>query len=247
MGFRSDFYAFLALGLKAQDRSASRRAMDEVLLAMDGLMRDRPERLQSWLSNLLPVIERIDTALVPEVFWRYVASRPPSVNPRRSASILRPIRSVTSPYTTAKWPLRSSSRVETGSSTPRTASCRHGSPSSKPGRRSTPAPRWLDSRKSPLVPTRVRVTPGSVSPARSASPTSSVCERCGQTERCQLRVPRRGVVARMMDWFTPSKIVTFLLVKVTLKPPPAPVPSSLIGVPAASSSLAVFPMKFWPI
>ena len=80
--FRSDFYAFLALGLKANDASASRRAMDEVLLAMDGLMKERPEQLQSGFRSLLPIVERIDPALVPEVFWRYVASRPPSANPR---------------------------------------------------------------------------------------------------------------------------------------------------------------------
>lgn len=81
-GYRSDFYAFLALGLKAQDAAASRRAMDEVLRSLDWLMRERPEQLQDRFSNLLPVIERIDPTLVPEVFWRYVASRPPSANPR---------------------------------------------------------------------------------------------------------------------------------------------------------------------
>jgi hypothetical protein len=80
--FGSDFYAFLALSLKANDASASRRAMDELLLAMDGLMKERPEQLQYQSRNLLPIIERIDPALVPEVFWRYVASRPPSANPR---------------------------------------------------------------------------------------------------------------------------------------------------------------------
>ena len=56
--------------------------MDEALLAMDGLMKERPEQLQDGSKNLLPIIERIDPALVPEVFWRYVASRPPSANPR---------------------------------------------------------------------------------------------------------------------------------------------------------------------
>ncbi len=80
--FRSDFYAFLALGLKANDAPASHRALDELLLAMDGLMKERPEQLQTGFRNLLPIIERIDPALVPEVFWRYVASRPPSANAR---------------------------------------------------------------------------------------------------------------------------------------------------------------------
>jgi hypothetical protein len=80
--YRSDFYAFLALGLKAQDESASRRAIEEVLHALDGLMKERPEQLQFRTSNLLPIIERVDPALVPEVFWRDLASRPSSANPR---------------------------------------------------------------------------------------------------------------------------------------------------------------------
>ncbi len=81
-GFRADFFAYMALGLKARDDSASRRAIDEVLQAMDGLLLERPEQLYSAQTSLLPVIERIDSALVPEVFWRYVASRPTFANPR---------------------------------------------------------------------------------------------------------------------------------------------------------------------
>jgi tetratricopeptide (TPR) repeat protein len=83
--FRAGCYTCLALGLKARDESASRQAMDEVLRAFDGLMQERPEQLNSRLGQveaLLPAIERIDPALVPEVFWRYVASRPPFANPR---------------------------------------------------------------------------------------------------------------------------------------------------------------------
>ena len=55
---------------------------------------------------------------------------------------------------------------------------------------------------------------------------------------CHLRAPRGGVVVVMTDWVTSSKIVALLLVRVMLKPPPKPVPSSLIGLPGASSSLA---------
>ncbi len=80
--FRADYYSYLALGLKSRDESASRRAFDEVLRAFDGLLQERPEQLHSSHWSLLPVIERIDPALVPEFFWRYVASRPPSGNPR---------------------------------------------------------------------------------------------------------------------------------------------------------------------
>jgi hypothetical protein len=83
--FRADCYAFLALALKSRDESASRRAIGEVLRAFDGLLQERPEQLNSrggQAGALLPVVERIDAALVPEVFWRYVASRPPFGNPR---------------------------------------------------------------------------------------------------------------------------------------------------------------------
>jgi len=83
--FGPEFYAFLALGLKPRDASASRRAFDEVLRALDGLLQERPEQLNSrggQVAALLPAVERLDPALVPEVFWRYVASRPPFANPR---------------------------------------------------------------------------------------------------------------------------------------------------------------------
>ncbi len=50
---------------------------------IDGLMQERPEQLQGFRAgSLLHVVERIDPALVPEVFWRYVAARPPFANPR---------------------------------------------------------------------------------------------------------------------------------------------------------------------
>jgi Carboxypeptidase regulatory-like domain len=81
-GLRADFYAFMALGLKASDEPASRGALEEVVRAVDELLRERPEQLQEPLSDLLPVVERIDPGVVPELFWRYVASRPGFVNPR---------------------------------------------------------------------------------------------------------------------------------------------------------------------
>ena len=69
-GLRDVFYAFMALGLKASDLPASRRAFEEVLQAVDGLLRERPEQLQRPAGDLLPVVERIDPSLVPELFWR---------------------------------------------------------------------------------------------------------------------------------------------------------------------------------
>ena len=84
-GLRDDFYAFMALGLKASDLPASRRAFEEVLQAVDGLLRERPEQLQRPAGDLLPVVERIDPSLVPELFWRYVASRPGFANPRTTS------------------------------------------------------------------------------------------------------------------------------------------------------------------
>ena len=45
-------------------------------------MQDQPERFQFLAGMLLPVVERIDPAMVPELFWRDVASRPPFGNPR---------------------------------------------------------------------------------------------------------------------------------------------------------------------
>ena len=39
-------------------------------------MQEKPEQHQAHTRNVLPVVERIDPALVPEFFWRDVASRP---------------------------------------------------------------------------------------------------------------------------------------------------------------------------
>jgi Carboxypeptidase regulatory-like domain len=77
-----DLLLFLALGARERDKLASRRALDEGLRRLDRLMQDQPERFQFIAGSLLPVVERVDPAMVPEVFWRDVASRPPSGNPR---------------------------------------------------------------------------------------------------------------------------------------------------------------------
>jgi hypothetical protein len=77
-----DLFLFLALGARERDELASRRALDEGLRRLDRLMQDQPERFEFIAGSLLPIVERVDPAMVPEVFWRDVASRPPSGNPR---------------------------------------------------------------------------------------------------------------------------------------------------------------------
>jgi hypothetical protein len=75
-------YFFLALGSKARDDSASRQAFQTGVQGLDRVMRERLESYQHYAGSLLPIVERIDPALVPEVFWRDVASRLPVGNPR---------------------------------------------------------------------------------------------------------------------------------------------------------------------
>jgi hypothetical protein len=79
---QAELFLFLALGERGRDEAASRRALDEGLRRLDRLMRDQPARFQSIAGRILPVVERLDPAMVSEVFWRAVASRWPSGNPR---------------------------------------------------------------------------------------------------------------------------------------------------------------------
>ena len=75
---------FLALGLKAtipqQRIEAFWQAIDEI----DRLMKEgvEYEAMRGYKGVVLPVVEQIDPTLVPELFWRAVASRPPIGNPR---------------------------------------------------------------------------------------------------------------------------------------------------------------------
>jgi hypothetical protein len=77
-----EMFAFVAMGSKQRDESGSRQALDLGLRGLDRLMQERPDRFQFIAGTLLPVVERIDPAAVPEVFWRDVASRPAIGNPR---------------------------------------------------------------------------------------------------------------------------------------------------------------------
>ncbi|MFI5459024.1 MAG: hypothetical protein ACHRXM_26645 [Isosphaerales bacterium] len=79
---KPELYVFLALGSKTRDEPASLQAFQIGLQGLDRQRQEHPERYQHIAGKLLPVIERIDPALVPEVFWRDVASRLPVGNPR---------------------------------------------------------------------------------------------------------------------------------------------------------------------
>jgi hypothetical protein len=74
-------FIFLALGCKARNGEASRQALEKGLRGLDRLMKEEPARFRSFAGLLLPIVERIDPDLVPEVFWRDVASRLPYGNP----------------------------------------------------------------------------------------------------------------------------------------------------------------------
>jgi hypothetical protein len=75
---------FLALGLKERDRKAAFEAFQDGIDSLDRLLESLGDLLQGWrIAALLPVAEQIDPSLVPEVFWRAIAARPPSGDPRR--------------------------------------------------------------------------------------------------------------------------------------------------------------------
>ena len=74
-------YLFLALGLKSRDEAAADEAFETAMRGIDRLMTTR-RSTHSWRSRfLLPIVDQIDPALVPELFWRVIATRPPSGNP----------------------------------------------------------------------------------------------------------------------------------------------------------------------
>ncbi len=79
---RPQLYFYLALGAKARDQSISRQAIRAGLRGLDQLLEERPLSYMLAAGGLLWVIEQIDPALVPEVFWRNIASRQPYGNPR---------------------------------------------------------------------------------------------------------------------------------------------------------------------
>ena len=81
---RPQCYFYLALGAKARDQAISRQSFRAGLQGLDRIMDERPERYNLTAARLLPVVEQIDPALVPEIFWRHIASRQPYGDPRTS-------------------------------------------------------------------------------------------------------------------------------------------------------------------
>ncbi len=77
-------FLFLAVGLKSRDPAAADEAFQTAMRGIDRLMKDGAEfsAMRGYRGVLLPLVEQIDPALVPELFWRAVATRPPIGNPR---------------------------------------------------------------------------------------------------------------------------------------------------------------------
>jgi hypothetical protein len=77
-------YLFLALGLKSRDMAAAHQAFQTAMQRIDPSLNEEPDYSSRLGFNglLLPMVEQIDPALVPEFFWRAVATRPLTGNPR---------------------------------------------------------------------------------------------------------------------------------------------------------------------
>jgi Carboxypeptidase regulatory-like domain len=73
-------YLFVALGAGARDQKAAREAFRAGVAGMERIARESPERLSA--RSVLPIVERTDPALVPEIFWLEVGTRLPAGNPR---------------------------------------------------------------------------------------------------------------------------------------------------------------------
>jgi hypothetical protein len=80
--FKPELDFLLALGSKTRDASISRQAFQAGLDGIDRQFREHSQRYQFDVVQLLPIVERIDPGLVPELFWRVVSSRLPTGDPR---------------------------------------------------------------------------------------------------------------------------------------------------------------------
>jgi hypothetical protein len=80
---RINFY--LACGLKARDPASTEAEFWKGIRRMDQLLEQGADsladRVKGGAAALMPVVEQIDPSLVPEVFWRASAARPPADNP----------------------------------------------------------------------------------------------------------------------------------------------------------------------
>ena len=77
-----NYFLFVALGAKARNEAAALDAFQIGVKGIDRFLRGNPEGYQIRAGAFLPIVERIDPALVPEVFWLDVSSRLPAGNPR---------------------------------------------------------------------------------------------------------------------------------------------------------------------
>jgi hypothetical protein len=86
---RPQRYLYLALGLKSSDPAASSQAFQTAMHGFDRLMKDGPEYSRSLGPReiVLPMVEQIDPALVPEYFWRLVAMRPSVGDPHSVSDV----------------------------------------------------------------------------------------------------------------------------------------------------------------
>ena len=74
---------FLALGLKERDRNEAVATFREGVRQLDRLADSGGDVMRDMeIAALTMVAEQIDPSLVPEIFWRALAARPPSGDPR---------------------------------------------------------------------------------------------------------------------------------------------------------------------
>ncbi len=77
-------FLFIALGANARNEAAALDAFQIGVKGIDRFLQENTEGYQLRAGSFLPIVERIDPALVPEVFWLDVSSRLPR---RQSADV----------------------------------------------------------------------------------------------------------------------------------------------------------------
>jgi Carboxypeptidase regulatory-like domain len=84
-----DMFLFLALGLKSREPAAAERAFWKAMDVIDERMKLGLEYSNFFRTFwiVLPLVEQIDPALVPELFWRAVAMRLPTGDPRQAVDL----------------------------------------------------------------------------------------------------------------------------------------------------------------
>ena len=79
-------YLYLACGLKGRDPAAAEAAFWEGIKGIDRLLEKGSQylamKIEGGPAALMPLVEQIDPSLVPEIFWRALAARPPVDSPR---------------------------------------------------------------------------------------------------------------------------------------------------------------------